>query len=57
MLPYGDLEDRSIVEEILGGLNKNESANAYSDFANPASIDEKEGIASKKHKSNILRKK
>ncbi len=57
MLPYGDLEDISIVEEIMRGLNKKERANAYSDFANPASIDEKEGIASKKHKSNILRKK
>ena len=57
MMPYGDLEDSRIVEEILGGLNKKEMANACNDFANPASIDEKEGIASKKHKSNILRKK
>lgn len=56
-MPYGDLEDKSIVEEILSGLNKKERANSYNDFANPASIDEKEGIASKKHKSNILRKK
>ena len=57
MLPYGDLEDICLVEELLAGLNKKEQTNAFLDFANPASIDEKEGIASKKHKTNILRKK
>ena len=57
MLPYGDLEDISLVEELLAGLNKKEKTNAFLDFANPASIDEKEEIASKKHKTNILRKK
>ena len=57
MLPYGDLKDVSLVEELLAGLNKKEKTNAFLDFANPASIDEKEEIASKKHKTNILRKK
>ena len=57
MLPYGDLEDISLVEDLLLELNKKEKTNVFDDYANPPSIDEKEGIVSKKHKSNILRKK